>query len=85
MNPVQERPPWPTLFWVFFRLNMAKSRRMEWISSKIWISGTEILAIIPQTIYLSDDTIRNNVAFGVYEDEINDEAVIESLKKSAAL
>ena len=40
------------------------------------------IGYIPQTIYLSDDTIRNNVAFGVYEDEINDEAVIESLKKA---
>lgn len=40
------------------------------------------IGYIPQTIYLSDDTIRNNVAFGINEDNINDNAVIESLKKA---
>lgn len=30
---------------------------------------------IPQTIYLSDDTIRNNIAFGIPEREINEDAV----------
>lgn len=30
---------------------------------------------IPQTIYLSDDTIRNNIAFGIPADEINEDAV----------
>lgn len=40
------------------------------------------IGYIPQTIYLSDDTIRNNVAFGIYEDKIDDEAVVEALKKA---
>lgn len=40
------------------------------------------IGYIPQTIYLSDDTIRNNVAFGIYEEEIDDEAVLEALKKA---
>lgn len=40
------------------------------------------LGYIPQVIYLSDDTIRNNVAFGIMEDEVNDDAVIEALKKA---
>lgn len=40
------------------------------------------LGYIPQVIYLSDDTIRNNIAFGVYKDEIDDEAVIGALKKA---
>lgn len=40
------------------------------------------LGYIPQVIYLSDDTIRNNVAFGVYEDQINEKAVVEALKKA---
>lgn len=40
------------------------------------------IGYIPQTIYLSDDTIRNNVAFGIYEEEIDDEAVAEALKKA---
>lgn len=37
---------------------------------------------IPQTIYLSDDTIRNNIAFGVDANDINDEAVIRVLKQA---
>ncbi len=40
------------------------------------------IGYIPQTIYLSDDTIRNNVAFGVYEEEIDNDSVIEALKKA---
>ena len=37
---------------------------------------------IPQVIYLSDDTIRNNIAFGVREDEIDEEAVLAAMKKA---
>lgn len=40
------------------------------------------LGYIPQVIYLSDDTIRNNIAFGVPEREISDEAVVTALKKA---
>lgn len=40
------------------------------------------IGYIPQTIYLSDDTIRNNVAFGIYEDEIDEAAVVSALKKA---
>ena len=40
------------------------------------------IGYIPQTIYLSDDTIRNNVAFGVNEDEIDDAAIENALKKA---
>ncbi|MCH5248446.1 MAG: ABC transporter ATP-binding protein [Lachnospiraceae bacterium] len=40
------------------------------------------IGYIPQTIYLSDDTIRNNVAFGVDEDKIDDEAIENALKKA---
>ena len=45
----------------------------------IWHHG---IGYIPQTIYLSDDTIRNNVAFGVEEDQIDDSAVESALKKA---
>ncbi len=34
---------------------------------------------IPQTIYLTDDTIRRNVAFGVPDEDIDDEAVRRAL------
>ncbi|NLL77137.1 MAG: ABC transporter ATP-binding protein [Clostridiales bacterium] len=40
------------------------------------------LGYIPQVIYLSDDTIRNNIAFGVPKEEISDEAVITALKRA---
>lgn len=38
------------------------------------------IGYIPQTIYLSDDTIRNNVAFGINEDDISDEAIWKALE-----
>lgn len=40
------------------------------------------LGYIPQSIYLSDDTIRRNIAFGVKEEDIDDEAVTEAMKKA---
>ncbi len=59
---------------------------------KIRIDGVDIfkhidmwhhgIGYIPQTIYLSDDTIRNNVAFGVEEEKIDNNAVEEALKKA---
>lgn len=41
-----------------------------------------MLGYIPQSIYLSDDTIRNNVAFGVRDDEVDEAAVVDALKKA---
>ncbi len=46
---------------------------------KIW---QKEIGYIPQVIYLSDDTIRHNIAFGVDEEEIDEEAVIEAAKKA---
>lgn len=40
------------------------------------------IGYIPQTIYLSDDTIRNNVAFGIEENEIDEQAVIAALQQA---
>ncbi|MDD6811378.1 MAG: ABC transporter ATP-binding protein [Lachnospiraceae bacterium] len=40
------------------------------------------IGYIPQVIYLSDDTIRNNIAFGVKGKEIDEEAVKEAVKKA---
>lgn len=40
------------------------------------------IGYIPQVIYLSDDTIRNNIAFGINAEEINEEAVLEAVKKA---
>ena len=41
-----------------------------------------MLGYIPQSIYLSDDTICNNIAFGIKEEEIDREAVADALKKA---
>lgn len=43
------------------------------------------LGYIPQTIYLSDDTIKNNVAFGVAAEKIDENAVKEALRKAQLL
>lgn len=40
------------------------------------------IGYIPQTIYLSDDTIRNNVAFGIKEQEIDEQAVFAALSQA---
>lgn len=40
------------------------------------------IGYIPQTIFLSDDTVRNNVAFGIPSDRINDEAVWKALEQA---
>ena len=54
-------------------------------SGRILVDGVDIsenmdsyhhmLGYIPQTIYLSDDSIRNNIAFGIRNEEIDDSAV----------
>lgn len=38
------------------------------------------IGYIPQNIYLTDETIRNNVALGVYEHEVDDEQVWKALE-----
>ena len=40
------------------------------------------LAYIPQAIFLSDDSIRNNVAFGIEEEEIDEEKVWDALREA---
>ena len=41
-----------------------------------------LVGYVPQAIYLSDDTIRRNVAFGVREAAIDDDAVARALKSA---
>ena len=45
-------------------------------------SWHSVIGYIPQTIYLMDDTIRANVAFGLPEDEIDDEKVWRVLEEA---
>ncbi len=41
------------------------------------------IGYIPQTIFMTDSTIRKNVAFGVPDDEIDDEKVWQALREAA--
>ncbi len=47
-------------------------------------ASQQMIGYVPQDIYLSDDTIRNNIAFGVPEKEI-DEQKVHLAAKTAAL
>ena len=40
------------------------------------------IGYIPQVIYLSDDTIRNNIAFGVKQENISEQAVLQAMEKA---
>lgn len=44
-----------------------------------WLNN---IGYIPQTIYMLDDTIRNNVAFGIPKDEIDEERVWRVLEEA---
>jgi ATP-binding cassette subfamily C protein len=59
---------------------------------KICVDGIDIqerisawqrnIGYIPQSIYLADETLRNNVAFGIPEDEIDDDKVIQAIESA---
>jgi ABC-type multidrug transport system fused ATPase/permease subunit len=64
---------------------------LEAKSGRIFVDGAEIndtnrknwqknLGYVPQSIYLTDDTIRNNIAFGIDPQKIEDEAIIQAAK-----
>ena len=44
-----------------------------------WLSQ---IGYIPQSIYLVDEPVRNNIAFGIAEDEIDDERIWEALEEA---
>lgn len=43
---------------------------------------SRIIGYVPQAVYLTDDNIRNNVAFGIYENEIDEERVWSALREA---
>jgi ABC-type multidrug transport system fused ATPase/permease subunit len=43
-------------------------------------SWQSIIGYVPQNIFLTDDTIRNNIAFGIDEDLIDDNALENAIK-----
>ena len=40
------------------------------------------LGYIPQTIYLMDDSVRNNIAFGIPEDEVDEDKIWKALEQA---
>ena len=42
-----------------------------------------IIGYIPQTIYLSDDTIRKNIAFGINRDDIDEDKLLLAAKEAS--
>jgi len=47
------------------------------------ISGWQSqVGYVPQSIFLTDDTFRNNIAFGVEENDIDEFKILDALKKS---
>lgn len=43
---------------------------------------SKMIGYVPQQVFLTDDTIRNNIAFGLYENEIDEKAIWRALEKS---
>lgn len=43
---------------------------------------SEIIGFVPQSIYMTDDTIRNNIAFGVDEKKIDNARIWKALEKA---
>ena len=63
-------------------------------NGKIYVDDVEInaknrknwqknIGYVPQSIYLTDDTIRNNIAFGIDPKKIDDKAVINAAKMAS--
>ena len=60
------------------------------VSGKVLVDGIDIhdnirawqsqIGYVPQTIYFLDDTLRNNIAFGLKPEQIDEEAVLEAVK-----
>jgi ATP-binding cassette, subfamily B, bacterial PglK len=59
-------------------------------SGRILVDGNDIrqdprawqdqIGYVPQSIYLTDDSLRRNVAFGIPSEEIDDEAVMQAIR-----
>ncbi len=45
-------------------------------------SWQNLIGYVPQQVYLTDDTLKNNIAYGFSDHEINDEMIWDVIKKS---
>jgi len=41
---------------------------------------THIIGYVPQVVFMTDDTIRKNIAFGIADEEISDDRVMEAIE-----
>ncbi|MDE6386389.1 MAG: ABC transporter ATP-binding protein/permease [Lachnospiraceae bacterium] len=46
------------------------------------VTWSRTIGYVPQSVYLTDDTIRNNVAFGIEKEQIDDALVWEALQQA---
>jgi ABC-type multidrug transport system fused ATPase/permease subunit len=51
------------------------------IYENLW-AWSKMVGYVPQSVFLTDDTIRNNIAFGIDEEMIDDERIWESLREA---
>jgi len=58
---------------------MIDNKNIKDLNEKSW---QEIIGYIPQNIYLIDDTVRSNIAFGIKKNEINHNLVLKAAKAS---
>lgn len=54
----------------------------DWSAIKNPNTWHRLLGYIPQSIYLTDDTIRNNIAFGIDEKDVDEEAVQQAVQQA---
>lgn len=54
----------------------------DWSAIKNPNAWHHLLGYIPQSIYLTDDTIRNNIAFGIDEKDVDEEAVQRAVQQA---
>ena len=52
--------------------------KLDLIKEKL--NWQKFIGYVPQKIFLQDDTIKNNIAFGEFENEINEEDILKSIK-----
>ena len=57
--------------------------KMDGVDIKsIPLTWSRTIGYVPQSVYLTDDTIRNNVAFGIEKEQIDDMLVWEALQQA---
>ena len=57
--------------------------KMDGVDIKsIPFTWSRTIGYVPQSVYLTDDTIRNNVAFGIEKEQIDDVLVWEALQQA---